>query len=107
MKNNLVAFLSYVPFLLFSSILLHWIAVAYQIQAYPMYENSTPIDHYAAWHQANTLALYYGLAAATVVFLALWKASSTTQKVVFFVPIVVLGAAALTDFWGMFTWWMG
>lgn len=107
MKNNLIAFLSYVPFLLFSSILLHWIVVAYQIQAYPMYDNSTPTDHYAVWHQANTLALYYGLPVLSVVFLVLWKASSTTQKVVFFAPILLLGGAALTDFWGIFTWWKG
>lgn len=107
MKKNLIAFLSYVPFLLFSSILLHWIAVAYEIQAYPMYDNSTPLDFYAAWHQGNTMALYYGLPVAAVVFLALWKASSTTQKVVFFAPVLLLGGAALTDFWGIFTWWKG
>lgn len=106
MKNSLIAFLSYVPFLILSSILLHWILVAYQIQDYPMYGNSTPLDAYGAWHQGNVTAAYYVLPVATVIFLALWKLTSSTQKFVFFTPIVLLGVAAVTNFWEIFTWWM-
>lgn len=105
MKNNFVAFLTYVPFLILASVFLHWILVAYQIQDYPMYGNSTPVDYYAAWHQGNVSGVYYVLPAVSLVFVALWKASSSTQKVVFFIPIIILAVAAVTNFWEIFTWW--
>lgn len=107
MKKNTLAFLTYVPFLILSSILLHWIAVAYQIQNYPLYQNSAPLDYYGTWHQGNVAAIYYGLPIVGLFFMALWKTSSTTQKMVFFIPIVILALAALTNFWGIFTWWIG
>ena len=107
MKNNAIAFLSYVPFLILASVLLHWIAVAYQIQNYPIYDNSTPLDYYATWHQSNVGVVYYVLPLVGVVFFALWKATSVTQKVVFFLPVLGLFLAVLTDFWGIFTWWIG
>ncbi len=106
MKNNFIAFLTYVPFFLLSSILLHWIMVAYQIQAYPVYGESDPKEFYGAWHSGNVSSVYFVLPAVAVVFLALWKFTSATQKFVFFFPIVLIGLAAVTDFWGIYNWWM-
>jgi hypothetical protein len=107
MKNNFVAFLTYVPFLITSSILLHWIAVAYQIQAYPTFGESTPTEFFGAWHEGNVISVFFVLPAVAMVFLALWKYTSSTQKFVFSIPILLLGLAALTDFWDIYTWWMG